>query len=105
MSDEIEAFDSFGITWMDRSNNKMVDLLANITIKPNDDSFIGISTIEVQSRPLVLDNIENWQVFEDDNDILNFLLLEGRYDSQELDCNAFVEMVNGNKIVFFQEVL
>ena len=44
---------------MDRSNNKMVDLLANVAIKPNDDSFNGISIVEVQNRPFVLDNIEN----------------------------------------------
>ena len=51
MWDEIEAFDAFGITWMDRSSNKKANMLANIAIKPNDDYFIRISTIEVQSRP------------------------------------------------------
>lgn len=45
--DEIEAFHAFGITWMDRTNNKMVDLLANISLKSTDMSFNGISTIEV----------------------------------------------------------
>ena len=59
---------------MDSSNNKMADLLANIAIKPNDDSLIRISTIEVQSRPSIPNNIENWQVFEDENNILKFLL-------------------------------
>ena len=54
--DGIEAFDAFGITWMDRSNNKMADLLANVAIKPNDDSFIGISIVEVQSRPSIPNN-------------------------------------------------
>ena len=71
-----------------------------MVIKPNDDSFIGISIVEVQSRPSILDNIENCQVFEDDSDILKFLLSKGRYDSQELDCSAFVEMVDGKEIVF-----
>ena len=52
--DEIEAFDAFGITSMDRSNNKMADLLANVEIKPN-----GISIVEVQKRPSVPNNIEN----------------------------------------------
>ena len=59
----------------------MDDLLANVSIKTNDDSFISISIVEVQNRPSIPNNIENWQVFEDDNDILQFLLLEGRYDS------------------------
>ena len=83
----------------------MVGLLANIAIKPNVDSFIGVSTIEVQYRPSIPDNIENWQVFDDDNDILKFLLLEGKYDSQELDCNVFVEMIDGKEMLFGQEIL
>ena len=90
---------------MDRSNNKIADLLANLAIKPNDDSFIVISIVEVQSRPSIPNNVENWKVFEDENDILKFLLSEGRYDSQELDCSAFVEMVDGKEIVFGQEIL
>ena len=45
---------------MDKSNNKMVDLLANVAIKPNDDSFNGISIVEVQGRPSIPNNIENW---------------------------------------------
>ena len=45
---------------MDRSNNKMAELLANVAIKPNDDYFIGIYTVEVHSRPSILDNVENW---------------------------------------------
>ena len=57
--DEIKAFDAFGITWMDRSNNKMADLLANVAIKPNDDSFNDISIVEIKYRPFVLGNIES----------------------------------------------
>ena len=103
--DEIEVFDAFGITWMDISNNKMADLLANVEIKPNDDSFIGIYIIEVQNRPSIPNNTKNWQVFEDDNDILQFLLLKKRYDSQELEYSAFVETCDGKQIVFGQEIL
>ena len=57
--DEIETFDVFGITWINISNKKMTDLLANVAIMPNDDSFIGISIVEVQSRTSIPDNIEN----------------------------------------------
>lgn len=45
--DQIEAFDAFGIFWMDRSTNKMADLLANVAIKPDDISFAGVSKIEM----------------------------------------------------------
>ena len=54
----------------------MADLLENVAIKPKEISFARISQIEVQNRPSIPDNIENWQVFEDDRDITNFLLNE-----------------------------
>ena len=49
----------------------MADLLENVAIKPKEISFAGISQIDVQSRPSIPDNIENWQVFEDNKDIIN----------------------------------
>ena len=83
----------------------MVDLLANVAIKPKEMSFTGISQIEVQNRPSILDNIEHWQVFEDDKDILNFMLSENKYHSQELDCSDLIETTDGNKIIFGQEII
>ena len=98
--DEIEEFDAFGITSMDRKNNKMVDLLANVAIKPDDISFVGVSKSGVQNRPSIPNNIEKWQVFEHDRDILNFLLNEDRYHGKELDCDAFFESMHGRDIIF-----
>lgn len=103
--DMIESFDTFGIMWKDRTNNKMADLLVNVAIKPDDISFVGVSTIEVQHRPSVPDNVHSWQVFEDDKDILNFLLNKDKYHGQELDCSAWVETVDGNENIFGQDVL
>ena len=60
MWDQIEFFDTFGISWRDRTQNKMADLLENVPIKPQEVSFVEISQIEIQNRPLVPDNIENW---------------------------------------------
>lgn len=57
----------------------MANLLENVAIKPIDVSFEGISHIEVQNRPSIPSNIEHWQVFEDDKDIVNFLLNEDKY--------------------------
>ena len=54
----------------------MADLLANIAIKLDDVTFAGLSKVEVQTRPIVPDNVQNWQVFEDDMDILRFLNCE-----------------------------
>ena len=84
----------------DRIQNKMVYLLANIEIKPKEMSFTRISQMEVQNRPSIPDNIENWQVFEDDKDILNFMLSEDKYHGQEMDCSDFIETINGKETIF-----
>ena len=59
VQDMIEVFDAFGITWKDRSCNKMADLLANIAIKPDDVTFVGFSKVEVQTKPSVPHNVQN----------------------------------------------
>lgn len=101
----IECFEAFGIIWKDRTNNKMADLLANIAIKPDDITFAGVSKIEVQTRPSVPDNVQNWQVFQDDEDILRFLKCENILSGQEIDCAAYVENIDGKDTVFGQEVV
>ena len=45
--DMIENFEAFGIVWKDGSHNKMVDLLENIAIKPDDIIFARLSKVEV----------------------------------------------------------
>ena len=83
----------------------MADLLENVSIKPREVSFAGIAQIEVQNRPSVPDNIEHWQVFEDDKDIVNFLLNEDKYHGQEMDCSDLVETIDGRETIFGQEVI
>ena len=58
----IEFFDAFGIIWKDRNCNKMADPLENIAIKPDDITFAGLSKVEVQTRPSVPDNVQNWEL-------------------------------------------
>ena len=83
----------------------MADLLENVAIKPQEVSFAGISQIELQNRPSIPDNIQHWQLFEDDKDIVNFLLNEDKYHGQELDCNDLVETIDGKETIFGQEVI
>ena len=96
----IEFFDAFGITWKDRSCNKMVDLLANIVIKHDDVTFAGLSKVEFQTRPSIPDNVQKRQVFEDDKDILRFLNFEILLSRQEIDCAAYVENIDGKDTIF-----
>ena len=55
--DMIEFFDAFGIIWKDRNCNKMIDLLANISIKPNDIKFASLSKVKVQTKPSIPHNV------------------------------------------------
>ena len=103
--DMIEFFDAFGITWKDRNYNKMADLLTNIAIKPDDVTFAGLSKVEVQTRPSIPKNVQNWQVFEDDKEILRFLNYENVLSRQEIDCAAYVENIDGKDTIFGQEVV
>ena len=83
----------------------MADLLANIAIKPDDVTFVVLSKVEVQTRPSVPDNVQNWQVFEDDKDILRFLNCENVLLGQEIDFVAYVDNIDGKDIIFGQEVV
>ena len=103
--DMVEYFDAFGIVWKDRTNKKMANLLENIAINPDDITFSGISKVEIQTRHFVLDNVQNWQVFEDDKDILRFLNCENMLSRQEIDCTTYVENIDGKDTIFGQEVV
>ena len=78
----------------------MADLLPKIEIKPDDITFAGMSKIEIQTRPSVPDNVQNWQVFKDDKDILRFLNCEHMLSGQEIDCPAYVENIDGKDTIF-----
>ncbi|XP_059066682.1 receptor-like protein EIX2 [Cryptomeria japonica] len=82
----------------ERSHNKMVDLLANIALRPEDISFAGILKIGVQMRPSVPNNIESWQVFNDDDDILKFLHCVNEYEN-----SAFVQTIDDKETIFGKE--
>ena len=44
-------------------------------------------------------------MFEDDKDIVNFLLNEDKYHGQEMDCSDLVETIDGKETIFGQEVI
>ena len=61
--------------------------------------------MEVQNRPSILDNIEHWQVFEYEKDILNFMLSEDKYHGQEMDFSDLIETINGKETICGQEIM
>lgn len=83
----------------------MADFLANISLKENDITLTGISEIKVKIRPCVPDNVYNWQVFQDDVDLLRFLQCVDQYQSQVITFNDYVENINGKETLFGQVVV
>lgn len=83
----------------------MADLLENIALRPEDITFARISKIEIQTRPSVPDNIENWQFFNDDDDILRFLHCVIEYENQEIDFSYFLRIEDDKETNFGKEVI
>lgn len=73
MWDTIKLFDAFQINWVDRSKNIMADFLVNIALKENDVTLNGILEVEIKVRPSIPNTLYNWQIFQDDANLLNFL--------------------------------
>lgn len=76
-----EFFYAFSIDWIEREKNIMELMSDDVTL-------VGMSQVEIKSRPSIPDNIHNWQVFEDDDGILKFIQCIDRYETQEIDFNA-----------------
>jgi len=48
-------------------------------------------TIEIKHRPTVPDNVKNWQMFENDTQINNFLTLKEEFSSTNIDTSTICE--------------
>src|SRR5271156_3663020 len=83
----------------------MADFLANVAVKNDDLTLHGVSILEVKTRPVILDNIYNWQVFQDDQDILRFMQCLDQYENQSIDCSSLLESNNGKDYIFGNEVV
>jgi hypothetical protein len=74
----MNRFAAFNINYILILNNLEVDLLANIASKlfPTEGLSPNTFSIELLFRPSVPDNITNWRVFDDDQQIISFLHME-----------------------------
>lgn len=103
--DYIEIFYAFSINWTKRSNNILVDFMANLAVKHNDIPLDDITQVEIKARPFVPDNVKSWQAFDDDKDLLRFLFCEDQYADHQIDWNGLVEDKDGIETILGQEVL
>lgn len=69
-------FEAFNIQFIPRDENRLEDSLAVAasTFKPPINPRLRYE-VEMRHKPSVPDNIKNWQVFEDDQKIKDFLTM------------------------------
>jgi len=91
-SDAIEilnTFTEFQLTKISRTHNLNAHSLGTfastckLPFEPN-----HYFTAEIKHRPAVLNNIKDWQVFEDDTQINNFLTLQQEFSGLNIDADA-----------------
>ena len=75
MWDIMEFLDALNMTSIHRDQNSLADMLAVAasTIQPSEEMLDGDGKLEINFRPSVPDNMEHWQVFRDDEQILKFI--------------------------------
>jgi hypothetical protein len=77
----MQKFSAFNIKSIPRLNNYEAELLANVASKlfPTKGISPNSFSIELLFRPSVPDNITNWRVFDDDQQIITFLHMEDTF--------------------------
>jgi len=83
----MHKFSAFNINSIPRLNNVEADLLANIASKlfPVEGLSLDAFSVELLFRPFIPDNITNWRVFDDDQQIISFLHMEETFQGVVID--------------------
>jgi len=85
----LNSFTEFQITKISRTHNLHAHSLATfastckLPFEPN-----HCFTAEIKHRPSVPNNVKDWQVFEDDTQINNFLTLQQEFSGLNIDVEA-----------------
>ena len=79
-------FEAFNIYFISREENRLADSLAVAasTFKPPINPRLRYE-IEIRHRPSIPDNVKHWQVFDDDEQINQFLTMIGNFEDAEID--------------------
>ena len=77
----MNKFEAFNIRSIPRSMNIEANMLANAAsnISPSDDFTSDKFSMELIYRSLIPNNITNWRIFDDDEQIINFLHSEDTF--------------------------
>ena len=99
--DMLENFQSYSFIIKTRDQDSIVDsLVASASLFIIHMRSTEKYEIEVLHRPAVSDNITNWQVFEDDQQVKNFIELKEEFESTHVDQqNMLVESKENSKVL------
>lgn len=80
-------FIAFNISSIPILQNASDDLLANVASKliPSKEFSPNRFSIDLAFRPSIPDNVTNWRVFNNGDDIINFVTSKGSYEEQIID--------------------
>jgi hypothetical protein len=80
-------FEAFNIKSIPHTENYDANMLENeaSNLIPSDDLNHGIFSIELIYRSSVPDNITNWKIFHDDQQIIDFLHSEDSFKGSMID--------------------
>jgi ribonuclease HI len=83
----MNKFSTFNINSIPRMNNSEAYLLANVASKllPAEGLSLDAFSVELLFWPSIPDNIMNWRVFDDDQQIINFLHMEETFQGAVID--------------------
>ena len=92
----IDIFYSFNITYIPREKNQDANLIVGMVSKPLLDLRLNKNKcyVELIFRPSVPNNISNWQVFEGDEKILEFLHVEKTFKNEVIDEKEHDKLMN-----------
>lgn len=92
----IDSFDSLNITYIPRGQNQDSDLMAGMVAIFFPDFRLKKNKyyVELIFRPFMPDNISNWQVFEDDEKILEFLHCEKTFKNAVINEKEHDRLMN-----------
>jgi hypothetical protein len=97
----MNKFSAFNINSIPRLNNLEADLLTNVASKlfPTEGLSPNAFSVELLFRPSVPDNIMNWRVFDDDQQIISFLLMEETFQGAVIDGGTHDESLHDFTII------
>lgn len=85
--DLMDGFEALNVRSISRRKKMVADALAILVsaLQPDERTKLKIFSVELVVVPSILDNITNFQVFQDDQHIVKFIMSSGHFKGKEVD--------------------